>query len=143
MAVSSRATARGGLLAWQVASAILLLVMAGIHVYLVVFEGWGGQLGTLFILNGIGGFVLAVAMLVTRGRLLGLASVLSLLFLAGTLLALILAQTVAANHDVLRDALIGTAIGLLIGVCVSAFSAKAIPSREPKHSSAVHQYPVV
>ena len=59
------------------------------------------------------------------------------------LLALILAQTVAANHDVLRDALIGTAIGLLIGVCVSAFSAKAIPSREPKHSSVVHQYPVV
>jgi hypothetical protein len=59
------------------------------------------------------------------------------------LLALILAQTVAASHDVLRDALLGTATGLLIGVCVTAFTAKAIPTHEPKPSSAVHQYPVV
>jgi hypothetical protein len=58
------------------------------------------------------------------------------------LLALILAQTVAANHDVLRDALLGTATGLLLGVCVSAFSAKALPSRESKPSSDVHRYPV-
>jgi hypothetical protein len=59
------------------------------------------------------------------------------------LIALILAQTVAANHDVLRDALLGTATGLLLGVCVTAFTAKALPSREPKESSAVHHYPVV
>jgi hypothetical protein len=59
------------------------------------------------------------------------------------LVALLLAQTVAANHDVLRSVLLGTATGLLIGVCVTAFSAKAIRSRAPKPSSAVHQYPVV
>jgi hypothetical protein len=58
------------------------------------------------------------------------------------LLALILAQTVAANHDILRDTLLGTATGLLLGVCVSAFSAKAIRSHEPKPSSVVHRYPV-
>jgi hypothetical protein len=58
------------------------------------------------------------------------------------LVALILAQTLAANHDVLRDALVGTATGLLLAVCVSAFTAKALPSRASKPSTTVHQYPV-
>jgi hypothetical protein len=124
MAVSSRATARGGLLAWQVASAILLLVMGGIHVYLVVVAGWGGRIGTLFVFNGIGGAVLAVATLVTRGRLLGLASVLSLLFLGGTLLALVLSLTpsgVMGMHETIDGELVPTTlVAESIGVVVLA-----------------------
>ena len=47
--------------------------------------------------------MLAIAMLVLRGRLLLLASVLSTLFMAGTLLALVLALTVGlfGIHEVL------------------------------------------
>ena len=70
----------GGLMVWQVLSALLLLAMAGIHVYLVVFAGFGGPLGTLFILNGVGGLILAVAMLVARRSFLAWVSVLGLLF---------------------------------------------------------------
>jgi hypothetical protein len=69
--------------------------MGGIHLYLVVFGGTGGLLGVLFVLNAIGGLVLAVAMLAAPRRLLLLACVLSLLFIAGTLLALVLALTVS------------------------------------------------
>jgi len=81
------------LFAWRALSAILLLAMGGIHLYLV-FDGVGGTLGVLFVLNAIGGLVLAIAIMVMRGRLLALTAVLSLLFMVGTLLALILALTV-------------------------------------------------
>lgn len=81
------------LVVWQALSAIALLAMAGIHLYLR-FKSTGGVLGALFVLNAIGGLVLAIAMIVLRGRLLRVASVLSLLFLGGTLLALVLALTV-------------------------------------------------
>jgi hypothetical protein len=85
--------ARRSPIVWQVLSALLLLAMGGIHLYLV-FQWAGGLLGILFVLNAIGGLVLAIAMLVARQRLLGLASLLSLVFMAGTLLALVLALTV-------------------------------------------------
>jgi hypothetical protein len=78
---------------WQALSALFLLAMGGLHLYLV-FNGTGGILGILFTLNFVGGLVLAIAMLVVRGWLLPVASVLSLLFLVGTLLALVLALTV-------------------------------------------------
>ena len=81
------------LMAWQLLSAILLLVMGGIHLYFVL-NGFGGLLGMLFMLNAAGGLVLATAIIVLRGRLLWLATVLSLLFMVGTLLALVLALTV-------------------------------------------------
>jgi hypothetical protein len=95
-AASSRPSFTAGqhsLVVWQLVSAILLLVMGGIHLYLVV-DGVGGLLGVLFLLNAVGGLVLAIAMTVLRRRLLSLATVLSLLFMAGTLLALVLALTV-------------------------------------------------
>lgn len=79
---------------WQALSSLLLLAMGGIHIYLR-FNGSGGLIGVLFVLNAIGGLVLAVAILAARRwLLLGLASVLGLLFMAGTLLALVLALTV-------------------------------------------------
>ena len=95
--IGSRVPAAGtrvrSVMVWQVLSALLLLAMAGIHLYLVT-DGVGGTLGTLFVLNVIGGVVLAVAMVVLKGRLLLLASVASLLFMVGTLISLILALTV-------------------------------------------------
>ncbi len=114
----------GGLMLWQVLSALLLLAMAGIHVYLVVFAGFGGLLGTLFVLNGIGGLVLAVAMLVTRRGLLAVASILSLLFLAGTLLSLVVALTPAGLlgiHESIGGQLVPTTLVVeSIGVVVLA-----------------------
>jgi hypothetical protein len=78
---------------WRILSAVALLAMGGIHLYLV-FDGVGGTLGVLFVLNAIGGLLLAIAMLAAPRRLLAIASVLGLLFVVGTLLALILALTV-------------------------------------------------
>jgi len=88
-----RDNAGGALTIGKVLSAALLLAMGAIHLYLV-FDGVGGLLGVLFVLNAVGGLVLAIAMLVLRGGLLTLASVLSLLFMVGTLLSLVLALTV-------------------------------------------------
>lgn len=87
------ATNQRGLWVMRILSAVALLAAGGIHLYLV-FNGVGGILGVLFVLNGIAGLVLAIAMVVLRGRLLQVATVLSLLFLIATLLALILALTV-------------------------------------------------
>ncbi|WP_243076632.1 hypothetical protein [Microbacterium sp. SS28] len=85
---------RGAARIWSILSAVFLLITGGIHLYLV-FTGTGGILGIMFVLNGIAGIVLAVAMVVLRGRMLQLATVLSLLFLVATLFALILALTVS------------------------------------------------
>ena len=82
-----------GLWILRILSAILLLAAGGIHLYLA-FNRVGGILGVMFILNGIAGIVLAIAMVVTRGRLLQLTTVLGLLFLIASLLALVLALTV-------------------------------------------------
>jgi hypothetical protein len=85
-----------GLLApivWRILSALALLAMGGIHLFLV-FDGVGGVLGVLFVLNAVGGLLLAIAMVAAPRRLLPWASVLSLLFMVGTLLALVLALTV-------------------------------------------------
>src|SRR6476659_11286175 len=67
------------LMAWRLLSAIMLLVMGAIHLYLV-FDGVGGLLGVLLVLNAVGALLLAIAIIVLRGRLLSLAIGLSLLF---------------------------------------------------------------
>lgn len=77
----------------RILSAIALLAAGGIHVYLR-FAGVGGILGVLFLLNGLAGLVLAIGMLVLKGRLLQWTTVLGLLFLIATLGALVLALTV-------------------------------------------------
>ena len=96
--IGSRTSAPAGarprsVLVWQVLSALLLLAMAGIHLYLVT-DGVGGGLGQAFVLNVIGGVILAVAIVVLQGRLLLLAGVAGTLFMLGTLVALLLALTV-------------------------------------------------
>lgn len=86
-------TNQRGLWVMRILSAVALLAAGGIHLYLV-FNGVGGILGVMFVLNAIGALVLAIGMVVLRARLLQVATVLSLLFLIATLLALILALTV-------------------------------------------------
>jgi hypothetical protein len=86
-------TAARSAMIWRLLSALFLLAMGGIHLYLVL-TSTGGVLGMLFVANALGGLVLAVAITMTSGRLLALTTVLSLLFMAGTLLALVLALTV-------------------------------------------------
>ncbi|MCH6230324.1 hypothetical protein MK786_06200 [Microbacterium sp. CFH 31415] len=84
---------RRGLWALRILSAVFLLAAGGIHLYLV-FNGVGGILGVMFVLNAIAALVLAIAVVALRGRLLQLATVLSLLFMIATLGALLLALTV-------------------------------------------------
>ncbi|HEY5222462.1 MAG TPA: hypothetical protein VIJ18_05355 [Microbacteriaceae bacterium] len=77
----------------RILSAVVLFVIAGIHLFLV-FDGVGGLLGVLFILNVVAAIVLAIGMLTFRGRLRQIVSVLSLLFIIASLLSLVLALTV-------------------------------------------------
>jgi hypothetical protein len=98
-------------LAWQVLSALVLLAMGGIHLYLAL-TGVSGLLGVLFILNAVGALALAIAVVVLRRRLLLVACVLSVLFIAGTLLALVLAMTVGlfGIGETLHGRLVPTAL---------------------------------
>jgi hypothetical protein len=84
---------QGLLRVMRILSAIVLFAIGGIHLFLV-FDGVGGVLGVLFILNAIAGIVLAIGMLALHGRLLKLAAVLGLLFIIASLLALVLALSV-------------------------------------------------
>jgi hypothetical protein len=77
----------------RIASAIVLLAIGGIHLFLVL-DGTGGILGLMFVLNGLAGIGLAAGLLLLRGRLLLLDTVLGLLFSIASLLALLLALTV-------------------------------------------------
>ena len=111
---------------WQVLSALLLLGMGGIHLYLV-FNGTGGVLGVLFVLNAVGGLVLAIAMLVLRQMRLLVTSVLSLLFMAGTLFALVLALTVglfgirsSMDFELVPTTLVVESIGTVVLVVTTA-----------------------
>jgi hypothetical protein len=84
------------MLVWvvRIASAALLLAIGGIHLFLVL-DGTGGILGVMFVLNAVAGVALAAGMLLLRGRLLLLDTVLGLLFSVASLLALLLALTVS------------------------------------------------
>ncbi len=124
---------RGALRFVRILSAILLLAIGGIHLFLV-FDGVGGLLGVLFILNAVAGVVLAIAMLASRGRLLTLATVLSLLFIAATLLALLLALTVGlfGIRETWGFTLVPQTIVVeAVGIVVLAF-ATAVVARSPR-----------
>ncbi|MEV4648830.1 hypothetical protein [Saccharopolyspora sp. NPDC049357] len=75
---------------WRGLSAAFLLGMGGIHLFLVL-TGTGGLLGVLFVVNAVGAVALAVAVIVAGQQRLALASALGLLFVLGTLLALLIA----------------------------------------------------
>jgi hypothetical protein len=113
-------------IAWQALSALMLLAMGAIHLYLVL-TGVGGVLGMLFALNAVGALVLAIAIVVLRRRLLLVASVLSLLFMVGTLLALVLALTIGLfgiretlDFTLVPTTLVVESIGTIVLVVTSA-----------------------
>lgn len=129
----------GLLLVLRILSAILLLAVAGIHLFLV-FDGVGGTLGVLFVLNVIAAIVLAIGMLALRGRMLKLATVLGLLFLIASLLALVLALTVGlfGITEVWTFTLVPqTVIVESIGIVVLAVTT-AIALRQPRAVPAAH-----
>jgi hypothetical protein len=104
----------------RILSAIVLFTIGGIHLFLV-FDGVGGLLGVLFILNAIAGIVLAIGMLALRGRLLKLASILSLLFIVASLLSLLLALTVGLfgitetwNFTLVPQTIVIEAVGIVV-----------------------------
>jgi hypothetical protein len=125
----ARISGRGeklSMLFWQVLSALSLLAMGGIHFFLVL-QGAGNLIGFLFVLNAIGGLILAVAVLVLSRQLLLLACVLGLLFLAGTLLALVLALTVGLfgireqlDGELVVTTLVVESIGTIVLVVTTA-----------------------
>jgi len=104
----------------RILSAILLLAVGGIHLFLR-FDGTGGVLGVMFVLNGIAAIVLAVGMLALRGTLLKLTTVLSLLFLLASLAALLLALTVSLfgirevwTYTLVPQTVVVDAIGIVV-----------------------------
>jgi hypothetical protein len=110
---------------WQLLGAAFLLVMGGIHLYLVI-DGVGGLLGVLFVVNAVGAVVLAIGLVVLRRRLL-VASVLSVLFMAGTLVALVLALTVGLfgiretlDFELVHATLVVESLGTIVLVVTTA-----------------------
>lgn len=109
-------------------SALSLLAMGGIHLHLAL-NGTGGVLGVLFVLNALGGLVLAVGVLVTRGPLLTASTVLGLLFLAGTLLALVLSLTVGlfgVRQQLVGELVVPTLVVESLGTMVLAVTAALV-----------------
>src|SRR4051794_12887570 len=118
-------------------SAVFLFATGAIHLFLR-FNGTGGILGVAFILNGIAGIVLGIAMLVLRGRLLQLATVLSLLFLIATLGALLLALTVSLfgireswDHALVPQAVFIESIGIVVLAITTAVVLRAARTLQP------------
>lgn len=125
------ASSHGATRVLKVVSAILLLAVGGIHLFLV-FDGVGGVLGVLFVLNAIAAVVLAIGMLALRGRMLTLATVLSLLFLLASLASLLLALTVGlfGIHEVWSFTLVPqTVIADALGIVVLAISTVVVLGR--------------
>ncbi|MDL5159030.1 hypothetical protein [Actinomycetospora termitidis] len=120
-----------GLRAWRVLSAVALLAVGAIHLYLVA-TSTGGLMGVLFTLQGIGALVLAGAMLALRGRLFPLVTVLSLLFMAGSWLALVLALTVglfglrsSLSYDLAPTSLVVETLGTVVLAVTTAKVARS------------------
>jgi hypothetical protein len=122
--------------ALRILSALFLLAAGGIHLYLV-FNGTGGVLGVMFVLNAVAALVLAIAMLVLHGRMLRLATVLSLLFLVATLGALVLALTVGLfgirstwDLALVPETVIIESIGIVV-LAITTYAVFRTPLPEP------------
>jgi hypothetical protein len=118
----------------RIRSAIVLFAIGGIHLFLV-FDGVGGVLGVLFILNAVAGIVLAIGMLAMHGRLLKLVTVLGLLFVIASLLALVLALTVGLfgitetwSFTLVPETIVVDAIGIVVLAVASIFALRARPA---------------
>ena len=119
-------SSQGLLKVTRILGGILLLAIAGIHLFLV-FDGVGGVLGVLFILNSIAAIVLAIGMFALRGALVKFVVVLSLLFIIASLVSLLLALTVGLfgihetwTFTLVPETIIVEAIGIVVLVVASA-----------------------
>ncbi|SEI13365.1 MULTISPECIES: hypothetical protein [unclassified Leifsonia] len=119
-------SSQGLLKVTRILGGIVLLAIAGIHLFLV-FDGVGGVLGVLFILNSIAAIVLAIGMFALRGALVTFVVVLSLLFIIASLISLLLALTVGLfgihetwTFTLVPETIIVEAIGILVLVVASA-----------------------
>lgn len=115
----------------RILSAIVLVAVGGIHLFLV-FDGVGGVLGVLFVLNAIAGVVLAIGMLLLRGRLLVITGILSVLFVLATLVALLLALTVGLfgitetwDFTLVTESVIIESIGVVVLAIATLVAARA------------------
>lgn len=124
-------TTSRGMWVLRILSAVLLLITGGIHLYLV-FNGVGGILGVMFVLNAVAGLVLAIAMVALHGRLFRVASVLSLLFLIATLMALVLALSVGLfgitqtwDFTLVPETVIVETIGVIVLAVTTTFAFRA------------------
>jgi len=129
----------GGRVLWvmRILSVIALLAAGGIHLYLV-FDGVGGILGVFFVLNAIAALVLALGMIFLKGRLLQIATVLSLLFLIATLGSLLLALTVGLfgitetwDFTLVPETVIVESIGIVILLITTVLVFRRAPAVEP------------
>jgi hypothetical protein len=128
-------TGQGPRRVMRILSAIVLIVIGGIHLFLV-FDGVGGTLGVLFVLNAVAGIVLGVGMAAARGRLLKVTTVLSLLFTIASLLALVLALTVGLfgitevwTFTLVPETVVVDAIGVILLAITSALVLRAPRSK--------------
>jgi hypothetical protein len=110
----------------RIVSAILLLAVGLIHLFLV-FDGVGGTLGVLFVLNAIAGIVLAIALF--AARLVRIASILGLVFLVASLLSLILALTVGLfgitevwSFTIVPETVVIEAVGIVVLAITTGFT---------------------
>ena len=110
----------------RIISAIILLAIGGIHLFLV-FDGVGGTLGLLFILNAVAAVALAIGILALHGRLRKIATVLGLLFIIASLLSLVLALTVGLfgirevwTFTLVPETVVVDAVGIVVLAITSA-----------------------
>jgi hypothetical protein len=129
MVVGVRA-GKGTVTLLRIGGCVLLLAMAVIHGYLWL-TGYDSipVIGLLFLLNAIGGVVLAVGVVALPFRLLGLASALSALFTAGTLGALLVSMTVglfgfveSPDSVTVISTIVVEAIGVVVLAALAAVS---------------------
>ena len=115
----------------RILSAIILVAIAVIHLFLV-FDGTGGVLGMLFVLNAVAGTVLGFGMLAIRERMLQITTGLSLLFIAASFLSLVLALTiglfgitVAWSFTLVPQTFVVEGVGILVLAITSALVVRA------------------
>lgn len=130
---------RAAVLVLRLAAAGLTATMGAIHLHLWA-EGYRdlATIGGLFLLNGVLGCVLALALLVTPYRWLGLVATATALFTAGTLGALFLSLTTglfgfeeSADAELVRPTVVVETAGVLVltTLAVSALSHRHHPRR--------------
>ena len=105
-----------------------MLAAGGIHLFLVL-TGAGGLLGVTFVLNFIAGLVLGVGMLVVPRRFLLAVTVLALLFMVASLVALALTLTVGLlgvqpgwDYPLIRETAIIESIGVVVLVAATVIA---------------------